>query len=90
MFFNANNALQDILASDFMAISPDEKDCEIDFNWDDCRIFMKDQIQSLAEQRYFSMLKECGKIGDGGDPDYMPCFPPPPKKTFGPNPRTGV
>ena len=61
-----------------MAISPDEKDCEIDFNWDDCRIFMKDQIQSLAEQRYFSMLKERGKIGDGGDPDYMTCFPPPP------------
>lgn len=78
---NVDNTLQDILsfnpsltfmASDFMALSPDEKDCEIDFNWDDCRVFLKDQIQSLAVQRYLAMLKQCGKIGDGGDPDYMP------------------
>lgn len=55
-----------------MALSPDEKDCELDFDWDDCRVFLKDQIQSLAVQRYFSMLKERGKIGDGGDLDYMP------------------
>lgn len=77
---NADNTLQDILSSsplltfmatDFMALSPDEKDCGINFDWDDCRVFMKGQIQSLAE-RYFSMLKYRGKIGDGGDPDYMP------------------
>lgn len=60
-----------------MALSPDEKDCGIDFDWDDCWVFMKDQIQSLAE-RYFCMLKDRGKIGDGGDPDYMPWFLPPP------------
>ena len=35
-------------------------------------MFLNDQIQSLAVQRYFSMFKERGKIGDSGDPDYMP------------------
>ena len=60
------------MASDFMALSPGEKDCEIDFDWDNCRVFLKDQIQSLAVQRYFSMLKERGKTGDGSDPDYIP------------------
>lgn len=78
---NVNNTLQDILssnpsrtfmASNFMALSPDETDCEIDFDWDDCRVFLKYQMKSLARQRYFSMLKGRGKIGDGGDPDYMP------------------
>lgn len=60
------------MTSDFMALSPDEKDCKIDFYWDDCRALMKDKIQSLVNQRYFYMLKWRGKIGDGGDPDYMP------------------
>lgn len=51
-----------------MVLSADE-DRAFVFDWDDCRAIMKEKIQSLAEGRYLSMLKERRKIEKGGDPD---------------------